>query len=247
MNRLISSLITITVLAMPTASAQQPETAGAARLSQIVSTPRSEWLGSFDGITVTGNMHVRLIKNSAEEGPRIIYDTKGVTAGKFTAAVDKKGVLKIDEPIDDKRTTITEVTIYCNEISSLSVAGADFSFENTVTGKMFDLEVSSGATVTAKVDVSDLAAEITGKSCVVIEGAARYMKLNISTAKFDGAELTTMSSIIDASHGADVKLSVTERLEAVTSTSGKISYKGNPEIVRVRSSLFGGEIIAVEN
>ena len=237
----------IAILATLTASAQQAETAGAARLTEAISAPRSEWLGSFKGIAVTGNMHIRLIKNSQEEGPRIIYDTKGAAAGKFTAAVDKKGVLRIDEPIDTKRTTITEVTVDCNDISSLSVSGADLAFENTVTGKMFDLEVSGGATVTAKVDVLDLATEVTGKSCVVIEGTARYMKLNISTAKFDASELATVASIIDASHGADVKLSVTERLEAVTSTSGKIAYKGNPEIVRGRSSLFGGEITAVGN
>ncbi len=245
MNRLVSSLIVLIASAPFAVMAQQPETSGANRLAEIVSAPRSEWLGSFDGISVSGTMHVRIVKNAKEEGPRITYDTKGVTAGKFTAAVDKNGILKVDEPVDAKRSTITEVTIYCNDISSLTVAGADLVCENVISGKTLDINVSGGANVTAKIDVLDLAAEVTGKSSVVLEGSARYMRLDISTAKFDASALATVSTIADASHGAEVRLSVSERLEAVTSTSGKISYTGSPAIVRGRSSLFGGDITEV--
>ena len=88
--------------------------------------------------------------------------------------------------------------------------------------------------------------DVTGQSSVVIDGAARYMGLKVSTAKFDAVNLQTMATIADASHGAEVSLFVTERLEATTSTSAKISYKGSPSIIRIHSSLFGGEILATD-
>ena len=58
--------------------------------------------------------------------------------------------------------------------------------------------------------------------------------------------LQTVAANIDASHEAEVRVAVSERLEAVTSTAAKLYYKGRPTIIRNKNSLFGGEILAVE-
>ena len=52
--------------------------------------------------------------------------------------------------------------------------------------------------------------------------------------------------IADASHGAEVSILVTERLEATTSTSAKITYAGHPSLVRAHTALFGGEITSAD-
>lgn len=226
-------------------AAQQPETTS--RVATVMPTPRSEWLGSFSGISINGRMHVRLIKNTTDEGPRITYDHKGEISAKFKVAVDRSGVLKIEEPIDPKRTTITEVTVWCNDISSLSVTAADLTFENTIARDMFDLEVAGGANVVAKLEVTDLVIGATGRySTLVVEGTAKYLSLDISTAKFDGTALSTVSAIVDASHLAEVQVSASERLQGTTSTSAKILYTGEPSIVRARTTMFGGEITSVK-
>lgn len=239
-----------------TTSAQQPQSAateqtqpasdGAARLAAIISTPQSEWLGSFGKINISGAMQVSLIRIAENEAPKIYFDTKGSTTTKFKAEVDKKGVLNVIETVDSKRTSITEVKIYYNNISSISISGANVAMEQPFEGEMFDMLVSGGATLRAKVDVLDMEMTVTGRSSVVIDGASRYLGLKVSTAKFDASALQTMATIVDASHGAEVSLFVTERLEATTATSAKITYKGNPSLVRVHSSLFGGEIIAAD-
>lgn len=226
MNSRVSILTALLSLLPLLSFGQQTAATPAARIAAVTPAPRSEWLGSFNGISVNGVMHVHLVKQSSAEGPRIVYDTRG------------------EEPADPKRTTVTEVTVYCNDISSLNVAAADLSFDTPVQGKMFDLYVSGGASVRGCFEVADLAVEATGRSSVVIEGSARYMTLNISTAKFDGSALHTVSSIIDASHGAEVRIAVAERIEASTSTSAQISYTGRPDIVRCRTTMFGGEITA---
>lgn len=244
MNSRVSILTALLSLLPLLSFGQQTAATPAARIAAVTPAPRSEWLGSFNGISVNGVMHVHLIKQSSAEGPRIVYDTRGEASPRFKAAVDKYGILRIEEPADPKRTTVTEVTVYCNDISSLNVAAADLSFDTPVQGKMFDLYVSGGASVRGCFEVADLAVEATGRSSVVIEGSARYMTLNISTAKFDGSALHTVSSIIDASHGAEVRIAVAERIEASTSTSAQISYTGRPDIVRCRTTMFGGEITA---
>lgn len=109
-----------------------------------------------------------------------------------------------------------------------------------------DMSVTGGAIVTIDVQALDTFIECTGKSSLVIGGSSRYFKLNVSTAKVEAWKLDTVSSIVDASHGADVRVRASERLEAVTSTSAKVFYRGNPEIVRGKTSLFGGEIILVD-
>ena len=227
---------------------KQPEevSAGAARLDNIVSTPSSEWLGKFDKINISGAMQVTLIRIAATEAPKIYFDTKGSTTTKFKMEVDKKGLLNVIETVDTKRTTITEVKIYYNDISQLTIAGANVTMEQSLEGKMFDLMVSGGATVRGKVNVLDLAMEVTGRSSVVLEGVARYLGVKVSTAKLDASALECVATIVDASHGAEVSLHTTERLEATTSTSAVITYKGKPSIVRVRSSLFGGDIICAD-
>ena len=60
-----------------------------------------------------------------------------------------------------------------------------------------------------------------------------------------GWEFIFVAANIDASHEAEVRLSVSERLEAITSTSAKLYYKGEPAILRKKNSLFGGEITSV--
>ena len=219
---------------------------GVARLAAIISTPRSEWLGTFDKINIVGHMQVTLIRISEQEGTKIYFDTKGSTTTKFKTEIDKKGVLNVIETVDSKRTTVTEVKIYHHDLSSLSIAGANVTMEQPFTQKMFDLSVSGGATLRAEVDVLDMNVMVTGCSSVILDGAVRYLGLKVSTAKFDASSLQTMATIVDASHGAEVSLFVTERLEATTSTSAKILYKGHPSLVRAHTSLFGGEIISTD-
>lgn len=240
--------LTLTANAQQPQEAEQPQNAndGAARLASIISTPQSEWLGSFDAIDINGPMQVTLIRISENEGPKIIFDTKGSTTTKFKAEVDKNRVLEVVETIDAKRTTITEVKIYHQDISSLSVTGADVTVEQPFEDKMLDVQIAGGATLRAKVNLLDLDMMVTGRSSVVLEGSARYLDLQISTAQFDAAALQTMSTIVDASHGAEVSLNVSERLDAATATSAKITYSGNPTLIRVRNSLFGGEIVSAE-
>jgi hypothetical protein len=54
-----------------------------------------------------------------------------------------------------------------------------------------------------------------------------------------------VSATVDASHSAELRMTITERLEATTSTGAKLLYKGTPTILRDHTVIFGGEIINI--
>lgn len=212
-----------------------------------VSHPKTEWLSPFTKVVVDGPINVTFKRVDTDEGIKIVYDTKGNVNSRFRAGVDKNGVLQIVERIDSKQVVVpTEVTVWYKSLDNISISRATVNFENCVESKILDVYVKAGAIVTMEIKALDALVQCTGKSRLTISGQSRYFQLNISTAKMEGLGLQTVAADIDASHEAEVRVAVSERLEAVTSTAAKLFYKGRPTIIRNKNSLFGGEILAIE-
>ena len=107
---------------------------------------------------------------------------------------------------------------------------------------MMDIVISNGAQLTAAVDVKDLKIRISGDSRVEISGSTLYHDADVATAKYNAANLDSVSTIVRAEHNAEVKVDASERLEAKSSTGGKIYYKSQPELLRSEKSLFGVDL-----
>ena len=223
-----------------TAPASTPATA------EVVSIPKTDWLTSFSGVKIDGHMNVTLKEVPTVEECRITYDLKGYESSKFKFSIDRKGVLSVSEKFDPKRTTVTDVTIYYNSLRDVKIAHAKAEFKDKVENPLLDLNVSGGALVTIEVKTLDIAVECTGTSRLTLKGEAKYLTMRASTARVDCTQLSSVSSIIEASHSAEVRVSVEERLEATTSTGAQLLYKGTPVIFRNHNVLFGGDIINID-
>lgn len=204
----------------------------------------TDWLPAFTRVAVDGPMKVRFVKIARTEGPHISYDTKGYYTARFRAQVDKNGCLRISERTDAKRKSTTEVTVYYHTLENLSVTRADISFEAPLDTPVMDMAFSGGAVAEVPLDVRDLKLDIAGKCRIVLTGEARYLVLDISSGKLDAERLTVMSAAVTASQSAEVRLNVTERLQAEATSSASILYKGEPPVVRGRTSVFGGQILS---
>ncbi|MBQ8366189.1 MAG: DUF2807 domain-containing protein [Alistipes sp.] len=232
MKRFILTLCTI--MCSLYATAQEPE---APR-----SNPTKEFLSSFTALNVDAPIKMDLIKIDSGEAPYIIYDTKGADS-KFTFDIDNKSrTLKITERSDPKRETVTEVKVYFNELTDISISKAKVSVEGVIESQLLDLYISNDAHFIAKIEVLDLMAFAGGKSRVMLMGNARYHHADISASEYDAGRLETTSTIAEAGHNAVVKVNATERLEAKTATGGKVFYVVRPVILRSEVTLFGGEI-----
>lgn len=212
--------------------------------SPIESEPIKQMLSTFNSIDVNAPIKLTLIKIDKSEAPYIVYDTKGCYTSKFEFQVDKRdgGILKINERSDSKRTTVTEVEVYFNELYDISISKADATVVGTLNAQIIDLNISHDSHFVADIDTLDIKVYASGDCCIVLTGHARYQTADISTADYNAAQLATVSTVATSSHNATVKVYATERLEAKTSTGGKILYLVDAMIVRSEITLFGGEI-----
>lgn len=238
-------ILSIFLLVGSVASSQNVATTAAPATEQIVSMPKTDWLQPFNGVKIDGPMNVVMKRVATAEESKITYDTKGNITSKFKFELDKNGLLTVSERVDPKRISVTDVTIYYHSLKEVKVARAQVEFENDIESKIFDLLVSSGATVSLELNAFDVAAECTGTSRLTLKGNTKYLTMRASTAKVDASNFSTVSATIDVSHSAEVRLVVSERLECTTSTGAKLLYKGHPEVVRDHSMIFGGDIINV--
>ena len=212
--------------------------------SSLNPDPFKVTLANFQCIDVDAPIKLTLIKIDKSEAPYIVYDTKGCYTSKFEFQVDKRdgGILKINERSDSKRTTVTEVEVYFNELYDISISKADATVVGTLNAQIIDLNISHDSHFVADIDTLDIKVYASGDCCIVLTGNARYQTADISTADYNAAQLATVSTVATSSHNATVKVYATERLEAKTSTGGKILYLVDAVIVRSEITLFGGEI-----
>ena len=196
------------------------------------STEKSDWLPSFTTIIVDGALDIKLVQVSADQAPKVVYDTKGAADTKFRAEVKNK-VLQIREKQLSERTERTQVTLYYNQISGLTVTDASVEFADTLADKMLDISVNGSAKLKAQVALQDLDLHIMGSSEVELSGEARYLTLFVSTAKFEGSNLQVMAASVTAQSTASVQLHVTERLVVKSTTGAVVNYTGSPSLLRL--------------
>lgn len=206
------------------------------------SSPIKQWTGEFNTIDVDAPIKLKLKKCNENQGSYIIYDTKGDYTSKFTAEVNKDKVLKIRERSDSKRETITEVEVYYDTLTDIRIAKADATIEGVLVAELLDIDISNNAHFIAQIETKDLIINITGKCCVTLSGNSLYQTASVSTAEYNALNLSSVSTVVSASHNASVKVDATQRLQAETATGGTIGYKSLPEILRIYIPLFGGEI-----
>lgn len=207
------------------------------------SAMKKELLAPFTTVEIDAPIRLKLIKIAENEIPYILYDTKGATLSRFSFEVNNKTrTLKITERYDSQRKTTTEVEVYFNTITDLSIARADATIEGTLKSQLLDIYVSHSAHLVAEIDVLDVMVYASGKSRIELKGEALYHTADISTALYDAHNLRTISTIVESSHNAVARVDAEDRLQMKTSTGGKIYYRSQPVILRSNITTFGGEI-----
>ena len=187
-------------------------------------TEHNEWLTTFEAVAVDADLDIKFVKVPDTEAPKIVYDTKGSYTSTFR----------------------TEVTVYYNTLQSVSLSGAAAVFEGTVDAVQLDLTLGRKASLTAAFDVKDLRMELTGGSSATLTGKASYLTLFASTGRVAASGLEVMSAEVNAKSKADVSLWITDRFIGKTTTNARITYKGQPAVVRGGAKFMGGEISHVE-
>jgi len=245
MKKMILSAVVLTASVICRAqTAAGPDTlraaAGPIVESAAPESGRSEWLPAFTAVEISAPCDIRFVQVAENEAPRIVYDTRGADT-RFRFEVRDK-VLRITERPSMRRSGRSAVTLYYNELLSVSVSDAAATFDGVILATLFDLKVGGMASVTAELDVKDLRMDLSGRSTATLTGDARYATLTVSTGTLMAQKLETMSAQISVSNSASAEIWVTDRLEFKTSTNGRLAYKGTPSILRGGTKFLGGDI-----
>ena len=200
-------------------------------------------LSEFTTLDVNAPIHLTLIRIEPTATPYIEYNTYGVFDSRFSAEVNRDKCLRISERYDPQRNSVTNVKLYYNSLSKLRLAKATVEISGTFICKMLDIEATDGTILSAKLDIFDLMLIISGNSRLHLTGKSLYQSADVTSSEYDGSELQTTSTVIEVSHNGIARVNAHERLEAKSSTGGRITYRSEPQILRATKTIFGNDIL----
>jgi hypothetical protein len=195
---------------------------------------------AFDKITVFGSMDVTLEKGNKE----------GVTIESSSVDIDDINIkndgltLKINslDKIFNSRRQIKIKVVY-RELRAITInGGAEMSGHMPVKGDRIELKAGSGSVLNLDIEMNVLKVDVCQGATINLEGSCHSQEIEASTGGiFNAYELKCDSSYVKANTGGLAKLKAISLFDAVASTGGQISYRGEPK-VKKEQTILGGTI-----
>lgn len=206
------------------------------------SGPIKLWTSSFSAIDVDANIILTLTSIPDDQAPYIVYDTKGNPPANLSMEVDRHGVLHIVERRSSKNMVLTEIEIYFNDISDITLSKANTTVKHGIKTKMLDINLDDGARLKAELNVVDLVITLQRDSFAELSGISQYHTATISHSQYNASDLWSLSTRVFSRRGSNAQVDADTRLEAHTASGGVVSYLSDPEVLRTYKSVFGGSI-----
>lgn len=203
-------------------------------------TKETRKVKSFDGVKASAGINVYLFQGDNE---KVVVETdENLQECIVTRVVD--GVLKCYIDCNNVRNS-TKMNVYVNfkNINSIKASsGADIYGETLIVADVLDVNASSSGDIRIEIDANEIDVDVSSGADAVIKGKANYFSGDASS----GADIKAMDLVVkeaeaSASSGADVRITVTERIKASASSGGDVVYAGNPTIEKVNESS-GGDV-----
>ena len=156
------------------------------------------------------------------------------------------GILKVRFERGLNITWSQRKTVYVTmkDIDYIKASSAgDVIGQTPIKAENLKIRTSSAGDVKLEVYAKNLDLATSSSGDITLSGKADYLEASTSSAgDIKAFELTVKEADISASSAGDVKITVTERLNARASSAGDIQYRGNPPKVDARSSSAGDVI-----
>lgn len=123
-----------------------------------------------------------------------------------------------------------DIDLYGGSLNTVEASsGACFKSNFTFTVDDFELDASSGSSVTTMVECRDMEVDISSGAAVRVSGSTESLGVSASSgASYKGVDLQANSVDADASSGASIKVWATNSIKGEASSGGSIKYKGEP-------------------
>ena len=152
------------------------------------------------------------------------------------------GTLRVRKVSGVKYDKAPQLKIIYKDLSVIEgYSKANIDAKNLIKGDSVKVELRSGATLYAGLDVKYLEAVIIEGCLFKADGYAISQKIDVATGgTFSGFELEGTEGDVKVTSGGKAKINIEKKLTATASTGGFINYRGTP-VLDVKTS-FGGKI-----
>ncbi|MFI3306399.1 MAG: DUF2807 domain-containing protein [Rikenellaceae bacterium] len=214
-----------------------------AQSSQSTLLPSST-LAPFTSIKVDGEIELTLVKGGRDNLYKIEYDVRDNEANKFKFSTKSSGELVISLSSNVRSIDKVRATIYYDKIERLVASFAQVEFATPFEASIVDIELNNAATIKGQIECDDLDLTLISESRAELNGSSKYLTLRAqSNSKAELRQLNITSARITTSQSSVVALTAGERLDVGAATKSVVKYWGEPKILRLRSSLIGGEVV----
>ena len=130
------------------------------------------------------------------------------------------------------------VHVSATNIKKISTSGgSDLVGENSIHARDLELKASGGSDIKLEIEVDNLEIFASGGADIVLSGSAGFIEAKTSGGSdLRAYDLHSGSAVLDASGGSDIRIYIEKEIEANASGGADISYKGNPTIIKSKTS-----------
>jgi len=202
-------------------------------------TQQDRPLASFDGIKASAGINVFLFAGDEE---KVVVEADENLQECIITEV-KGSTLKCYIDCRVRKSTKMNVYVTFRELNLLHASsGSDVTGETPIKTRELDINVSSAADLKVEVIAESIECDASSGADARIKGkAAHFRGRSSSGADIKADELTVETADVKSSSGADIRITVTGKIEADASSGGDVVYFGDPRYERVHESS-GGDV-----
>jgi len=194
-------------------------------------------LGVFNAVKVSNSIEAELIKGDKHE---VIISASGIDLNRIETEIDNR-TLEVEIDGSNFGASTVKVTITYVEIDEVTAnTSAKVFVKEVLQAKEVKLSAYTASYLEAKVNSQSLSLEAATNAKIFIDGTARTLALKAYTnAEIDGENLEVEEATVKVNTAAHANFSVNESIKGSAATAGKVYYKGNPNIVDVKTNTGG--------
>lgn len=198
----------------------------------------------FHGVSVTSGIDLYLTQKNVEE---VTVEAESEDINKIITEVEG-GVLKIY--VKEKswfnmnwKSKPRKVYVSFKTLDKIDAsAGSDVVSEGRLKLSELKVDASSGSDVRLELEATQLNVGSSSGSDISLKGNTNNLQVDASSGSdIDASELQSKNCNASVSSGSDIKVNVTEKLDASASSGGDITYTGNPKTKDINESS-GGDV-----
>lgn len=196
-------------------------------------------LSSFTELSVSEAVKVELVKGSTEKAE---VEVTGTDAENVLTEITGNR-LKIHMASGNWRNVNVFVRLTYRNLEEIDVSSAaQLSCEEAITSDDLELDISSAGKADLVFEVGTMEVDVSSAGNLDAEGSVNDIEVDVSSAgTMDAYDLECKIADLSASSAGNVRITVTEQIEANANSGGSIRYRGTPDKVRV-SNNSGGSV-----